>query len=177
MKNKVFLDTCIWMELCVLSNPQDSHEILQNRAATELLGKLLAEKTKIVSLDYQLIELMQVIMKTKMKECNRYLKANKLPGLSDIKDFRENNNASEYLNQALMVCRSAVNDIKEITSEIDSYNINDNDIINELNKLDVMDSAYYHYCKDNNVILYTFDKDFDSLDHKDNIKRINLDEK
>ena len=172
MKNKAFLDTCIWMELCVLSNPQDSHEILQNRAATELLGKLLAEKVEIVSLDYQLIEIMQVIIKTKMKECNRYLKDNQLPGISNIKDFRKNDNAFDYLNQAIMVCKSAFRDIKGIASVIDSYNISENNIIDELDKLDVMDSTYYHYCKDNNITLYTFDKDFNSLEYKENIKII-----
>lgn len=156
----------------MLSNPQNSNEISQNRAATNLLRKLLEEKTEIVSIDYQLIELMQVIMKTKMKECSRYLKDNHLPGISNIKDFRKNTNAIVYLNQAKMVCESAIRDIKEITKTIDSYKIEEDKIIDELDKLDVMDSTYYHYCKDNDITMYTFDKDFDFSEYQDNIKVI-----
>lgn len=172
MKNKVFLDTCIWMELCVLSNPQNSNEISQNRAATNLLRKLLKEKAEIVSIDYQLIELMQVIMKTKMKECSRYLKDKHLPGISNIKDFRKNTDAVTYLNQAKMLCKSTIRDIKMITKTIDHYKINEDLIIDELDKLDVMDSTYYRYCRNNNAVMYTFDKDFDFSKYQDDIKVI-----
>ena len=46
MSKKVFLDTCIWMELCVLSNPQNSHEIAQSAKATQLLSNIIAQKNR-----------------------------------------------------------------------------------------------------------------------------------
>ena len=89
--------TCIWMELCVLSNPQNSHEISQSSKATQLLSDLMTNRVEIVSLNYRIVELMQVIMKTKMKECNKDLKANNISGVTNIKEFRNNPNCQNYL--------------------------------------------------------------------------------
>ena len=164
MSKKVFLDTCIWMELCVLSNPQNSQEIAQSAKATQLLSNIIAQKTEIISLDFQIIELMQVIMKTKMKECNKYLKTNNLTGVNNIKEFRNSPNCQNYLNQAMLVCESTYNDIKRISSAIDEYSIDVKSIISSLENLDVNDCIYYEYCKENKIDLYTFDNDFTKLD-------------
>lgn len=164
MSKKAFLDTCVWMELCVLSNPQTSHEILQSQKASQLLSNLKKDHVEIVSLDYQIIELMQVIMKTKLKECNKNLKENHIQGVGNLKEFRNNPNCSRYLDQALSVCESAVEDIKTISKNIDEYSLNIKNIIEDLSKIDVNDSIYYDYCKQNNIEFYTFDNDFSHLE-------------
>lgn len=168
MCKKVFLDTCIWMELCVLSNPQDFHDVIQNRKASQLLSDLLLDKdkTEIISLKYQIIELIQVILKSKMKECNKSLKAMGLPGIENIKDFRNNPRSRIYLQQALSVCQSTYEDILRMSSVIDEYAVNIPEMISFLDELDVNDSIYYEYCKKNNVDFYTFDKDFLNLDQQ-----------
>lgn len=166
MSKKVFLDTCIWMELCVLSNPQDSHDVRQSSKATQLLSDLLANKTEIVSLKYQIVELIQVILKAKMKECNKNLKANNMVGIGNIKDFRNNPVSQSYLQQVLSVCQSTYEDINRISSIIDEYSINVLEMISSLEKLDVNDCIYFEYCKENNIDFYTFDSDFASLDQQ-----------
>ncbi len=52
---------------------------------------------EIVFLNYQIVELMQVMMKTKMKECNKDLKANNVSRVTNIKKFRNNPNCQSYL--------------------------------------------------------------------------------
>lgn len=156
------------MELCVLSNPQDFHDVIQNRKASQLLSDLLLDKdkTEIISLKYQIIELIQVILKSKMKECNKSLKAMGLPGIENIKDFRNNPRSRIYLQQALSVCQSTYEDILRMSSVIDEYAVNIPEMISFLDELDVNDSIYYEYCKKNNVDFYTFDKDFLNLDQQ-----------
>lgn len=166
MSKKVFLDTCIWMELCVLSNPQNSNEISQSSKATQLLGNLIANGVEIVSLNYQIIELMQVIMKTKMKECNKDLKANNISGVGNIKEFRNNPICQNYLHQAVLVCESTYEDIKRMSSTIDEYSIDVKKIIEFIEKLDVNDCIYNEYCKENEIDLYTFDNDFINLNQQ-----------
>ena len=167
MSKKAFLHTCIWMELCVLSNPQNPHEISQNRKATELLSDLMTKGVEIVSLNYQIVELMQVILKTKMKQCNRNLRKNNISGVAkNIKEFRNNPNCQSYLQQALLVCESTYEDIKRMSSTIDEYSIDVKQVIAFLEKLDVNDCIYYEYCKKNEIDLYTFDSDFANLNQK-----------
>lgn len=171
MSKKVFLDTCIWMELCVLSNPQTVHEIHQSQKASQLLSNLKNEEVEIVSLDYQIIELMQVIMKTKLKECNKMLKGNNQQGVGNIKEFRNNPVCKKYLNQALSVCESTFDDIKNMSKIIDKYSPDIKNVIDSISKMDVNDCIYYEYCKQNNIEFYTFDNDFSDL-HQQIVKVI-----
>lgn len=45
----VFLDTCIWIELCLVRTPQKQHEIRQANIASTLLQKLMNEDKTIVT--------------------------------------------------------------------------------------------------------------------------------
>ena len=67
----IFLDTCIWIELLGVRTPVKSHEIQQAKAASELLGNIIANNQTIVTCKEQLIELVSAIEKVMMKSVSK----------------------------------------------------------------------------------------------------------
>ncbi len=45
----IFLDTCIWIELLGVRTPVKSHEIQQAKAASELLGNIIANNQTTIN--------------------------------------------------------------------------------------------------------------------------------
>lgn len=77
----IFLDTCIWIELLGVRTPVKSHEIQQAKAASELLGNIIANNQTIVTCKEQLIELVSAIEKSWWKVSVKNEKLNSSQGL------------------------------------------------------------------------------------------------
>ena len=69
----IFLDTCIWIELLGVHSPQESHEIRQAQAASNLLETVLEESEQIITCREQLLEIINAIQKVTMRTVNREL--------------------------------------------------------------------------------------------------------
>lgn len=70
----VFLDTCIWIELCSVRTPVKPNEIRQANEAGRLLTNLLNTKEEIVTFNEQLLEIVSAVQKVKMREYNNLCK-------------------------------------------------------------------------------------------------------
>lgn len=67
----IFLDTCIWIELCGARTPVSEQERRQARAASNLLTECIRSHQKIITCKEQLLEIINAIQKAKMREYNR----------------------------------------------------------------------------------------------------------
>ena len=67
----IFLDTCIWIELLGVHSPQESHEIRQAQAASNLLETVLEESEQIITCREQLLEIINAIQKVTKRTVNR----------------------------------------------------------------------------------------------------------
>ena len=84
-----FLDTCIWIELLGVHTPTKQNEILQARAASNLLNTILEEDEQIITCEEQLLEIINAIQKVTMRTVNRERKQQQLSGVSNLKEFRQ----------------------------------------------------------------------------------------
>ena len=153
---RVFLDTCIWFELLVEDNPSSFKQKKRTVSATQLFSELVKNSEEIVTIDIQLIEITQTIIKAKFKECNRNLRSEKKKMLGNIKEFR----TKEALSKMV------IDDMKKFISRVDIYHGNIDDIILNIAKVDINDYIYYEYCARNDIELYTFDSDFEIFNYK-----------
>lgn len=164
--SKVFLDTCVWFELVAGANPTSAHQILQTQKATDLLNNILSSNDEIITLDIQLIELTQTIIKAKLKECNRDLKQNRQSGIGNIKQFRNDPTCHQYYSNTINVCSHAINDIRAFSKKIEIYHSDIDKILCNLIKADINDYIYYEFCQKNDIRLYTFDQDFNDFEYQ-----------
>lgn len=158
-----FLDTCIWLELCAISNPTDQKGLNRLTKVSNLYAKLLRNKADIVTMKIQLIEVINAILKAKMKEYNKKQKAIGEKGVGQLKDYRKTN---DY-ESALILCRSTVLDItkKARIVEINNDDIDVDQVIDDLLLVDINDSIYCSYCNKNNISIYTIDSDYLNLSY------------
>lgn len=154
----VFLDTCIWIELCGVKTPTKEHEKRQAQLASDLLHKLLFQREKIVTCNEQLVEIISAVEKIKLKEYNRNARNNGLAGSGDLKDFRSK---TEFLD-AKRLCESIVTDVRHF-AEVKNCNYSVDDILSRIDLADINDCIYYDYCKDNGIEFYSFDMDISKL--------------
>lgn len=154
----VFLDTCIWIELCGVKSPVTNNEQRQAQIASSLLQRLMNDNEKIVTCDEQLLEIISAVEKIKMKEYNRYAKAIGQNGCGNIKEFR----TTSSFSSAKSLCTTVIEDVKHFA---DTQNINYSveDILDKIDLADINDCIYYDYCKNNEIEFYSFDADIDKL--------------
>ena len=155
-----FLDTNIWIELLALRTPQEPHEQRQSAQASGLLKALLSDGRQICSCYEQLIEIINSIQKVKRKEFNRRLKATGQKGVGSVKEYRF---YSDFVYTA-EICKMAIEDIKHIAKIKNRANVPIEQILDNLQLIDINDYIYYNYCLNNNLELYTFDKELKDLD-------------
>ena len=154
----VFLDTCIWIELCGVKAPVTPHEIRQTQLASTLLQKLMQQNEQIVTCNEQLLEIISAVEKIKLKEYNRLAKGNGQSGCGDLKSFRSK---SEFLN-AKQLCNTVVTDVKHFADVHDcEYSVDQ--ILNRIDLADINDCIYYDYCKEKKIEFYSFDMDISKL--------------
>lgn len=164
-----FLDTCIWIELLGVHTPTKQNEILQARAASNLLNTILEEDEQIITCEEQLLEIINAIQKVTMRTVNRERKQQQLSGVSNLKEFRQ----LQEFDATKELCKSVIEDVKHFAkiNEIGCYDINS--ILNRLEIADINDYLYYDYCTANNVKLYTFDSDLRHLGEAQILYRFN----
>lgn len=161
----VFLDTCIWIELCGVKSPVTSNEIKQADLASSLLNMLLNNKIKIVTCDEQLLEIISAVEKIKLKEYNRNVKKGGGSGCGNIKEFRLR--TSDF-QRAKLLCQTVVEDVKYFT-ELHNCSYSVDEILNKIDLADINDCMYYDYCMQNKIDFYTFDADILKLGVAENI--------
>ena len=161
-----FLDSNIWIELLAVRSPQKPHEVLQTRLASNLLKELKLSNITIHSNYQQLIEIINSIQKVKRKEFSDALKQSGKKGIGSVKEYR----AHPEFNEAIAVCKVAINDIQQLVSMSDSCYVPIQEILDNLQFIDVNDYFYYNYCMKNNFILYTFDKEIKKFDTHNVVK-------
>lgn len=154
----VFFDTCIWIELLGIRSPKKQHEIKQAKAATSLLEQVIQSKEQIITCKEQILELLSAILKVKLKECSQILKSQQLPGMGNLKEFRN----STYFQDTKDLIYQVYQDIQHFTTlnEV-SYEIEQ--IIQNLDLVDINDYIYFDYCRSENIQFYTFDNDFRAI--------------
>lgn len=153
MSSKVFLDTCIWVELCLVSTSSNSVAIQQQTKATNLLDSLRNNDVEIITLKEQFKEIFQVIFKAKIREYK----------IGDLKQIR---NCSDYAEQLLVtkqLCFTVYNDMKHLVSEVKDYEIDLEFLLEKIDIVDPNDLLYYDFCRKESLLLYTFDKGFQKL--------------
>lgn len=158
-----FLDTNIWIELLALRTPQEEHEKRQSAQASGLLKSLLSDNRQICSCYEQLIEIINSIQKVKRKAFNRKLKEAGQRGVGSIKEYR----AYPEFSATAAVCKMAIEDIKHMAEIENHADVSIEQILENLHLIDINDYIYYNYCKENNLELYTFDKELKELDELD----------
>lgn len=156
----VFLDSNIWIELLALRSPQKPHEIVQSRLASNLLKELKIKKVTIFSNYQQLIEITNSIQKVKLREFNAVLKQSGKKGIGSVKEYR---NYPEF-SEAVEICKIAIDDIQKLVTINNSVYVSIQEILNNTQYIDINDYIYYKYCLDNNLTLYTFDKELKGID-------------
>ena len=154
----VFLDTCIWIELCGVKAPVTPNESRQTQLASTLLQKLMQQNEQIVTCNEQLIEIISAVEKIKLKEYNRVAKGNGQPGCGDLKSFRSK---VEFSN-AKQLCNAVVSDVKHFADVHDcAYSVDE--ILSKIDLADINDCIYYDYCKNKGIEFYSFDMDISKL--------------
>lgn len=161
----IFLDTCIWIELLGVHSPQESHEIRQAQAASNLLETVLEESEQIITCREQLLEIINAIQKVTMRTVNRERKQKGLSGVSNLKHFRQ----LDEFDKIKDLCKSVIKDVKHfaIIKEIADYNLDA--ILDRLNIADINDCIYLDYCLENNIKIYTFDSDLRKIGKSKNL--------
>lgn len=154
----VFLDTCIWIELCGVKSPIEPHEIRQASMASTLLNRLMSENAKIITCKEQLVEIVSAVEKIKLKEYNRIAKSNGKKGCGNIKDFR----SRVEFSTAKQLCNTVIEDVKHF-ADINNLSYSIDDILEKIDLADINDCIYYDYCKANNIEFYSFDMDIEKL--------------
>ena len=150
----VFLDTCIWIELCLVRTPQKQHEIRQANIASTLLQKLMNEDKTIVTCNEQLLEIISAVEKIKMKEYNRLAKANGIARCNNIKDFRTREDFAS--------AKTVISDVKHF-ADVHHCTYSVDQILSKIDLADINDCIYYDYCKEKGIEFYTFDMDIEKL--------------
>ncbi len=168
----IFLDTCVWIELLGVRTPVQAHEILQAKAASELMERKLGQDESIVTCKEQLIELVTAIEKVMMRSVNRERKEKNLQGVGNIKEFRK---LTEF-QETKQLCKMVIDDVSHFAeiSHIGIYNIED--IIQRLDLADINDCLYYDYCMKEKIDFYTFDWELGQLGMNNYLHRFNADE-
>lgn len=154
----VFLDTCIWIELCGVKTPTKPNEIRQSQLASTLLQRLMQQNERIVTCNEQLLEIISAVEKIKLKEYNRNAKGNGLSGCGDLKAFRSK---AEFAN-AKQLCNTVVSDVKHF-ADVHNCEYSVDEILKRIDLADINDCIYYDYCKENEIEFYSFDMDIDKL--------------
>lgn len=161
----VFLDTCIWIELCGVKSPATPNEIKQANLASSLLQMLLTNNEIIVTCNEQLLEIISAVEKIKLKEYNRNTKNSGGIGCGSIKEFRSR--TSDFQN-AKLLCQTVVEDVKHF-AEIHNCAYSVDEILNKIDLADINDCIYYDYCKQSEIEFYTFDGDVLNLGTAENV--------
>lgn len=157
----IFLDTNIWMNLLVITTSDKDYENIQIQKASKFLE---TNKDTIITCREQQIELINSILKYKRKECNRKLKESGQKGIGSVKEFRY----YEEFSQAVDLCKMIYNDMLNFAQIDNNFSYDIDCIIEHLSEADINDYMYLKYCLDNNIKLYTFDKELANND-KNNI--------
>lgn len=152
----IFLDTCIWIELCGARTPVSEQERRQARAASNLLTECIRSHQKIITCKEQLLEIINAIQKAKMREYNRECRNRTEKGVGNVKEFR----MTEAFSNVEPFCRQVYDDVMHLAMchELKDYSVED--IISNIRYVDINDYIYYDYCIKNGHDFYTFDQDF-----------------
>lgn len=161
----VFLDTCIWIELCGVKSPSSDQDALQAQKASNLMKDILNKDEKIISCKEQLIEIALVIQKIKLKEYNRLAKSSGNKGCSDIKSFR-GKSVEFQITKAL--CLNVIEDVNHF-ADLENYDYTIGMLLKSIDVADINDCIYFNLCKDKGAKLYTFDKDFINWGQNSNV--------
>lgn len=156
----VFLDTCVWIELCGVKTPQNEHEIRQAKVAGQLLSRLLSTEEKIITFQEQLLEVISAVQKVKMKVYNKDCKETAKKGVRNIKEFR----AITEFKSTKELCSQVCGDICYFSEVLSIGEIDIEDILSRIDIADLNDCMYYDYCSENNIEIYTFDTDYGYID-------------
>lgn len=149
------------MNLLVITISDKDYENIQIQKASKFLE---TNKDTIITCREQQIELINSILKYKRKECNRKLKESGQKGIGSVKEFRH----YEEFNQAVDLCKMIYNDMLNFAQIDNNFSYDIDCIIEHLSEADINDYMYLKYCLDNNIKLYTFDKELANND-KNNI--------
>lgn len=153
-----FLDTCVWLEVCATALPSSPADTSRVQIASALLARLQASGEIIITCEEQLVEIIQAVQKSKLREFNR-LRRDGQHGVGNLKTFRR---MPEFQN-AKELCEQVVSDVETLSQlkPLSDYPIHN--IISNLHLVDINDYLYYQYCVTNGVDFYTFDGDFEGL--------------
>lgn len=155
----VFLDTCIWIELCGVKSPSKQNEIKQAHLASSLLMSLMKRKETIVTCNEQLLEIISAVQKIKLKEYNRNAKENGNSGCGNLKEFRCK---VEAFSDTKKLCKNVIEDVKHF-ADIHNCTYSVDEILKQIDLADINDTIYYDYCRNKNIEFYTFDADIEKL--------------
>lgn len=164
----VFLDTCIWIELCGVKTPEKEHEIRQAVVAGNLIKDIVENKTTIITCKEQLLEVIQSVQKSKMREFNNQAKKAGTRGVGDLKSFRKD----PAYQSAKELCKQVVSDVIKFSKIEKSLDCSIDELLDKIHLADINDYIYYDFCKNYGVKLYTFDSDFDAIDSDGIVARI-----
>ena len=156
----IFLNTCLWIELCCASLPTTPEQQSRAKKASEILSKAQQKKEEIITCKEQLLEIISAIQKIKMKAYNRLRRAHSLPGVGQLKEYR----LTEDFSSAQLLCNEAIEDVSEMASEKDIGVYDIKKVLSNIHLVDINDYLYYQYCIKEGIDFYTFDQDFENLD-------------
>lgn len=156
----IFLDTCLWIELCCTSLPTTPEQLSRAEKASAVLSEAQQKKEEIVTCKEQLLEIISAIQKIKMKAYNRLCKAHSIPGVGQLKEYR----STDDFSSAQLLCNEAIEDVCKMASEKDIGAYDINKVLGNIHLVDINDYLYYQYCIKEEIDFYTFDQDFRNLD-------------
>ena len=109
----VFLDTCIWIELCAARVPITEHEKKQAESASRLLKKLKEEQEEIITCNGQVLEIISAIQKVKLREYNRTCNSSNDKKVGNMKEYR---NTKDF-EVTKSFCRSVYHDFSALENK------------------------------------------------------------
>lgn len=160
-QRKVFLDSNVWIEILAFRTPVKPHEILQTQLASNLMKSIKGQNNIIIcTCHQQLIEIIHSIQKVKFREFNTNLKSVNKKCINSMKEFR----AYPDFKNVSRVCKMAIEDIKVLAQINNQTELPIDEILDNMHLVDITDYIFYDYCKNNDIELYTFDKELKDMD-------------
>lgn len=156
----IFLDTCVWIELCCVTAPKSPSQVQRAQAASNILAVAQQEHEEIITCAEQLLEVISAIQKIKMRTYNQGCANTSNSKVGNLKEYRST--ADFKITQQL--CEQTIEDIYMLASSQDIGTYDFDDILQNLHLVDINDCLYYRYCINHQIKFYTFDHDFAKLE-------------
>lgn len=159
----------MWIELLGVRTPVKQYEIIQAKAASYLLEKMIPDKKNIITCKEQMLELVSSVEKVTMRTVNKMRKQNQKPGVSNLKEFR----MLQEFQATKELCKEVIDDVQYFATvnDIGEYNISS--VLQRLELADINDCLYYDYCVRENINLYTFDSDLMKFENSKVLHKFN----